>query len=172
MLKNIDTEPQFEMTFEINDKARGARKNLTLPSSTSLAELQDRVAQVFNVHTASLQLQYIFSNEKNNSLPFDLRSHEEYIDMRDKLQPFVVPKILANGKPSKTVRKLVTVQLFNRGMEGVSGEKGTKVSKLSVTSIAPGNLFIFYRYRNLPNHLRLVKTIIPQARKTSFTRRS
>ncbi len=77
-------------------------------------------------------LQYIFSNEKNNSLPFDLRSHDEYVDMRDKLQPFVIPKILANGKPSKSVRKLVTVQLFNRGLEGVSGEKGTKVSKLSL----------------------------------------
>src|SRR6266446_3732967 len=102
------------MTFEINDKARGSRKNLTLPSSASWADLQDRIARVFNVHTASLQLQYIFSNEKNNSLPFDLRSHDEYVDMRDKLQPFVVPKILANGKPSKSVRKLVTVQLFNR----------------------------------------------------------
>jgi hypothetical protein len=116
------------MTFEINDNARGARKNLTLPSSTSWADLQDRVAQVFNVHTGSLQLQYRFSNDKNNSLPFDLRSDNDYIDMRDQLQPHVVPKILASGKPSKSVRKLVTVQLFNRGMEGVSSEKGTKVS--------------------------------------------
>lgn len=125
------------MTFEINDKARGARKNLTLSSLTSWADLQDRIAQVLNVHTGSLQLQYRFSNEKNNSLPFELSSHNDYRDMRDQLQPFVVPKILANGKPSKTVRKLVSVQVFNRGTEGVSG---TKVS----ISIVPAKLFITF----------------------------
>jgi hypothetical protein len=114
------------MTFEINDKARGARKNLPLPSSTSWADLQDKVAQVLNIHTGSLQLQYRFSNEKNNSLPFDLRSDKDFIDMRDLLRPFVMPRILANGKPSKSARKLVTVQLFNRGEE----DSGVKVSRL------------------------------------------
>jgi hypothetical protein len=130
------------MTFEINDQARGARKNLTLPSSTSWADLQDRVAQALNVHQGSLQLQYRFSNEKNNSLPFDLRSQDDYTDMRNQLQPLITPRILANGKPSKSIRKLVTVQLFNRGMEGVSGEKGAaKVSRLITTVTL--NLFIF-----------------------------
>ena len=114
--------------FEINNKARGARKNLTLSSLASWDNLQDRVAQVLNVHQESLQLQYRFSNEKNNSLPFDLRSHDDYDEMRDQLRPFIVPKILANGKPSKSIQKLVVVQLFNRGMEGTSGEKGVKVS--------------------------------------------
>lgn len=120
----------FEMKLEINDKAKGARKNITLPSSTSWASLRDKVAQVLNIHPESLQLQYRFSNEKNNLLPFDLHSHDEYGDMRDQLRPFVVPKILANGKLSKSIRKPVTVQLFNRGMEGGSagGEKGVKVS--------------------------------------------
>ena len=130
ILKHILAEA-FEMTFEINDKARGARKNITLPSMTSWANLQDKAVQVLNIHQGPLQLQYRFSNEKNNSLPFDLRSHEDYDGMRDQLRPFVVPKILANGKPSKSVRKLVTVQLFNKDMEGpgVSGEKGVKVSR-------------------------------------------
>jgi len=47
----------------------------------------------------------------------------------DQLRSFIVPKILANGKPLKTVRKLVTVQLVNKGAEGdgVSGGKGAKV---------------------------------------------
>ena len=66
--------------------------------------------------------------KKNNSLPFDLRSDDDYDEMRNQLRPFIVPKILASGKRSKSVRKLVVVQLFNRGIEGVSGGKGAKVS--------------------------------------------
>jgi hypothetical protein len=123
------------MTFEINDQARGVRKNLTLSSLASWASLQDRVAQVLNVHQRSLQLQYRFSNEKNNSLPFDLRSHDDYDEMRDQLRPYIVPKILANGKPSKSVRKLVVVQIFNRGTEGKSGEKDKVSNYITVTSI-------------------------------------
>lgn len=122
----------FEMTFEINDKARGARKSISLPSYSSWDTLKDKVAQVLNVHPGSLQLQYLFSNEKSrNSLPFDLVSLEDYHGMCDKLKPFMVPKILASGKPSKSARKLVTVQVFNKDMEGVpaSGEKGVKVSR-------------------------------------------
>ena len=120
------------MTFEINDKVRGSRKEITLPSYSSLDTLKDRVAQVLNLHPGSLHLQYRFSNEKNNSLPFDLVSIEDYHQMCDKLKPFVVPKMLASGKPSKCVRKLVTVQLFDKGMEGVTtiGGKGAKVSRL------------------------------------------
>ena len=127
---NMLTET-FEMTFEINDKSRGARKNITLPSPTSWAALQDKVAEILNVHTGSLQLQYRFSNKKSNTLPFDLRSHVDYNEMRDQLRPHIVPRILANGKPSKSVRKLVTVQLFNRGIDGVSesDEKAVKVSR-------------------------------------------
>ena len=117
------------MTFEINDKARGARKNITLPSSTSWAALQDRVAQILNIHQGSLQLQYRFSNDKSTLDPFDLRLDADYCGMRDILRPLVVPRILANGKPSKSVRKLVTVRLFNRDGEAVTGEKGVKVSK-------------------------------------------
>ena len=129
------------MTFEINDRARGAQKNLTLSSLTSWDDLQDRVAQVLNVHQGSLQLQYRFSNEKNNSLPFDLRSHNDYDEMRDQLRPHILPRILANGKRSKSIRKLVVVQLFNRGMEGEKGPTG-KVSD-RVASMT-GDLSIFY----------------------------
>ena len=119
------------MMFEINDKARGAQKNLTLSSLTSWANLQDWVVQVLNVHQESLQLQYRFSNEKSNSLPFNLHLHDDYNEMRDQLRPLIVPRILANGKHLKSARKLVTVQLFNRGMEGVSDEKdfNLKVSR-------------------------------------------
>ena len=120
----------FEMTFEINDKARGARKIISLPSYSSWDTLKDKVAQVLNVHTGSLKLQYLLSNERSNSLPFDLISLEDYHDMCDKLKPFVIPKILASGKPSKSARKLVTVQVFHKDMEGVPASgKGAKVSQ-------------------------------------------
>lgn len=116
---NIFTET-FDMTYEINDKAKGTRKKLTLPSSSSWVDLRDKVSEVFNVHPGSLQLQYRLSNENKNSLPFDLCSHDDYTEMCDQLRPFVIPKILSNGKPSKSVRKQVVVQLFCKGMEGVS----------------------------------------------------
>ena|SRR5882762_6490392 len=123
------------MTFEINDTVRGTRKNLALPSSTPWDDLQDKVSQILNIHPGSLQLQYRFSNEKNNSLPYNLRSHDDFIEMRNQLRPFVGPKILKSGKVSNTARKLVVVQLFNKGIEGVSGEKSVKVSTQAVTAI-------------------------------------
>jgi hypothetical protein len=92
----------FDMTLEINDRARQARKLIALPSTTPWNVLKDRVAQVFNIHPGSMQLQYRLSNEKPNSFPFDLISLEDYNEMRDQLRPFVVPKILASGKPSKS----------------------------------------------------------------------
>ena len=119
------------MTFEINNKAKGARKNITLSSSTAWVDMRNRVAEVFNIYPGSLQLQYRLSTDKQNSLPFDLNSHKAYVEMRDQLRPFVVPKILANGKPSKRPRKLVTVQLFNKDAEGDGGSsgKGAKVRR-------------------------------------------
>ena len=133
------------MTFEINDKARGVRKNITMPSFTSWENLKDKVARVFNIHPGSLQLQYRFSNEKANTLPFDLVSLDDYNEMRSQLKPLVVPKILASGKYSKSARKLITVQLFDKGMEGMpaSGEKGIKVSGFITVSSIMGNLSIF-----------------------------
>ena len=112
------------MTIEVNDKARGAWKNLTLLSLTPWAVLQNKVVQIFDIYPVSLQLQYHFSNDKQNLLPIDLNSHDTYVEMRDQLRPFVVPKILANGKPSRSIRKLVTVQLFNKGVEGDLGVSG------------------------------------------------
>ena len=92
----------FKMTFEINDKARGAQKRITLPSFTAWDSLKDKVTQVLNNHPGSLQLQYQFSNENSNALPFDLVLINDYNKMRDQLKPFVVPKILASGKPLKS----------------------------------------------------------------------
>lgn len=130
------------MSFEINDKSRGVRKNLILSSSKSWDNLQDRVAQILNVHPGSLQLQYRSSNEKNNLLPFNLRSQDDYEEMCDQLRPFVLPKILANGKLSKSIRKPVTVQLFNRGIDETSGEKGVKVCNGSIVSVTVADFFI------------------------------
>jgi len=96
---------------------------------TSWVDLQNKVVQIFDIYPGSLQLQYHFSNKKQNLLPFNLNSHNAYVEMHDQLRSFIVPKILVNGKPLKTVRKLVMVQLFNKGAkgDGVSGGKGAKV---------------------------------------------
>jgi hypothetical protein len=130
----------FDMTFEINDRVRGARKNITLPSYSSWDTLKDKVAQVLNLHPGSLKLQYRFSNEKSNALPFDLVSIEDYHTMCDQLKPLVVPKILASGKLSKMPRKLVMVQLFDKEGLPAGAEKGIKASNLCFVS---GNLSIF-----------------------------
>src|ERR1700730_488844 len=97
---------------------KAPEKKLILSFLTPWAGLQNKIAQVFDIYPGSLQLQYCFSNEKQNLLPFDLDSHDGYVEMHDQLRPFIVTKVLANRKPSKTVRKLVTVQLFNKGAEG------------------------------------------------------
>ena len=89
---------------------------------TLWADLQNKVTQIFDIYPGPLQLQYHFSNEKQNLLPFNLNSHNAYVEMHDQLRPFIVPKILANRKPSKTIRKLVTVQLFNKEMEYLAGK--------------------------------------------------
>jgi hypothetical protein len=158
------------MTFKVNNKARGARKNLTLSSLTPWADLQNRVAQIFNVYPGSLQLQYRLSNEKQNSLLFDLNLDDAYVEMRDQLRPFIVPKILANGKPSKISRKLVTVQLFDKGTKGdeVSGGKGAKVR---ISSILQQQATYIYGCRSLQN---LLPTQTPQqpSRMNSLRRKS
>ena len=170
-MTDSESDVVFDMTFEINDKARGARKNITLPSYTSWDTLKDRVAQVLNLHPGSLRLQYRFSNEKSNLLPFDLVSLEDYQEMCDQLRPLVVPKILANGKPSKSARKLVTVQLFDKGTEGrgpASGEKGIKVSSIILQY---KSIFIYIYCHRSPRKLPAMKILLYPLPKMSFLTR-
>jgi hypothetical protein len=119
----------FEMTFEIDDMAKGIRQTLTVPSTTLWYDLQNQVARVINVFPDSMNLQYRFSNEKKTALPFNLDSHESYVAMCDKLEPLVVPEILKNGQRSTRKRKLVTIQLFDKAKNaednsGSSGKSG------------------------------------------------
>jgi hypothetical protein len=69
-------------------------------------------------------------------------THDEYTVMRDQLRPLIVPKVLSNGKLSKSVRKPVSIQLFNKGTQagGVFIEKGIKVS--TVTTVAELIIYI------------------------------
>jgi len=119
----------FEMTFKIDDTAKGIRQTLTVPSTTLWYDLQNQVARVINVFPDSMNLQYRFSNEKKTALPFNLDSHESYVAMCDKLEPLVVPEILKNGQRSTRKRKLVTVRLFDKAKNaednsGSSGKSG------------------------------------------------
>jgi len=92
-----NTEP-FDMTFEINDVAKGIGVNLTLSSMTLWQDLCHKIAHVLNMFLDSLHLQYCFSNEKKGSLPFNLDSAKSYKEMRNKLEPLVISEILQNGQ--------------------------------------------------------------------------
>ena len=105
------------MTFEIEDKAKGSRCSLVVPSMILWYDFQQKVAEILGIFPTKLQLQYRFSNENKSSLPFDLNCHTSFGSMCNKLRPFVVPPTLNNGKKSSHKMKVVTVALFNRNAE-------------------------------------------------------
>ena len=115
-----NTEP-FDVLYEINDKAKGTWSDLTITSSTFWVEVKHKVAEKFNVYPASLQLQYRFSNEKANSLPFELNTEQAYVEMQDKYERLM---FTGSGKLRKLRAKPIIVQLFDKEAEGISGSKG------------------------------------------------
>lgn len=133
----------FDMTFEINDIAKGIRTNLTLPSTTLWYNARQQIAKALNMFPDSLHLQYRFSNEQKGSLPFNLDTVESYEEMREKLEPFVVPELTKQGKPRK--KKLVTVQIFDKNSEaeGGPGGKNAKVRASDIWNIFTSVYLLF-----------------------------
>ena len=123
---------QFQMTFEIEDRAKNRRFELIVSSTILWYDFQQEVAKKLNIFPLKMELQYRFSNENRSSLPFDLNSHLSFASMCDKLRPFVVPPTLNNGKKSTHKMKLVTIILSVRDgeLESQSGGKNSKVSEL------------------------------------------
>ena len=123
---------QFQMTFEIEDRAKNHRLELIVSSTILWYDFQQEVAKKLNIFPLKMELQYRFSNENRSSLPFDLNSHLSFASMCDKLRPFVVPPTLNNGKKSTHKMKLVTIILSVRDgeLESQSGGKNSKVSEL------------------------------------------
>ena len=123
---------QFQMTFEIEDRAKNHRLELIVSSTILWYDFQQEVTKKLNIFPSKMELQYHFSNKNCSSLPFDLNSHLSFASMRNKLRPFVVPPTLNNGKKSTRKIKLVTIILSVRDgeLESQSGGKNSKVSEL------------------------------------------
>lgn len=119
----IQTEA-VEMKYECHDKANGTRHDLSLWSSSTWKELVDGAAEKFNVFPTSLRLQYIFSNERPTSLPFELNSEQAYQELLTKYKRLIDPGLTNSGKPRKSKPKTITIKLFNKNAE--SGEGGPK----------------------------------------------
>ena len=119
----------FEIKCECHDKANGSRYDLDLSSSTHWPEVLRRVTQKFNVYDQSLQLQYIFSNEKPTALLFELNSEQAYNDMCAKYKRLMDPGLTSSGKPRKA-RKMIVVMLFDKNAEGDSGSKAKGKGKV------------------------------------------
>ena len=123
---------QFQMTFEIEDRAKNRCLELVVSSTILWYDFQQEVAKKLNIFPSKMELQYRFSNENHSSLPFDLNSHLSFASMCNKLRPFVVPPTLNNGKKSTRKMKLVTIILSVRDgeLESQSSGKNSKVSEL------------------------------------------
>ena len=128
------------MKFKLEDRFKGIQSELTVSSMITWYDFQQKVTQKLNIFLSTLHLQYRFSNENKSSLPFDLNSHASFGSMHDKLEPLVVQPLLKNGKRSTCKMKIVTVKLFNKGVEGetevCSSGKHLKVSLLCMLWVA------------------------------------
>ena len=89
----------FKIKCECHDKANGSQYDLDLLSPTPWPEVLRWVAQKFNVYDQSLQLQYIFSNEKPTALPFELNLEQAYNNMCAKYKQLMDPGLTSSGKP-------------------------------------------------------------------------
>ena len=126
----------FQMTIEVEDKAKGSQSELVVSSTITRYDFQQKVTKRLSIFPLKLTLQYHFINENRSSLPFNLNSHISFESMCDKLRPFVVPPMLNNGKRPTHKMKLVTVQLFNRDAVGETKNcSDGKKSKVSATDI-------------------------------------
>ena len=119
----IQTEA-VEMMYECHDRANETRHDLSLLTSSSWKELVDGAEEKFNIFPTLLRLQYIFSNEKPTSLPFDLNSEQAYQEMLTKYKRLIDPGLTSSGKPRKVKPKVIAVKLFNKNDQ--SGEGGPK----------------------------------------------
>lgn len=113
-----------EMKYECHDKANGRRHDLSLWTSSSWKELVDGAAEKFNIFPTSLRLQYIFSNERPTSLPFELDSEQAYQELLTKYKQLIDPGLTSSGKPRKAKAKKITVKLFDKNAESGEGPKG------------------------------------------------
>ena len=104
----------FEITFEISNEKQGIRSIRTVSSDISWTELQDVLAQMFNIHPSMLHAQYRLSTDTKGSLPFDLSNSDALQVLVDMVRRVIMPPRLASGKPSKRQRKAPIIQVTNK----------------------------------------------------------
>ena len=117
----IGKQKVFEIKIRINDLAHGTCTPETIESTMAWEDLQDLLLQTFDVHSASLHVQYRLSTEKKDTLLCDLTSQKQF----DTLVDFIRPK---RGNSKQAI-----VDLYNKrdvqaeGAQTISNQSG-KVS--------------------------------------------
>jgi hypothetical protein len=80
-------------------------------------ELKEQLSIQFNVHPTTLHARYRFSSDLKQALLCDLLTEDQFNMMIKLLKPQVVPERTATGRRSTRKRKIVSVQIFNQGVE-------------------------------------------------------
>ena len=83
----IGKQKVFEIKIWINDLAHGTCTPETIKSTMAWEDLQDLLLQTFDVHSASLHVQYWLSTEKKDTLLCDLTSQKQFDTLVDFIQP-------------------------------------------------------------------------------------
>ena len=107
------TEP-FEITFEISNEKQRVWSIRTVSSNILWPELQDILAQMFNIHQSMLHAQYHLSMDTKGSLLFDLLNSGALQVLVDMVCHVIMPPCLVSGKPSKWLHKAPTIQVTNK----------------------------------------------------------
>ena len=114
----IGKQKVFEIKIWINDLAHGTCTPKTIKLTMAWEDLQDLLLQTFNVHSASLHVQYRLSTKKKDTLLCNLTSQKQF----DTLVDFIQPK-QGNSKQS-------IVDLYNKcdvqaeGAQTISNQLG------------------------------------------------
>ena len=117
----IGKQKVFEIKIRINDLAHGTCTPETIESTMAWEDLQDLLLQTFDVHSASLHVQYWLSTKKKDTLLCDLTSQKQF----DTLVNFIRPK---RGNSKQAI-----IDLYNKcdvqaeGAQTISNQSG-KVS--------------------------------------------
>ena len=112
----IGKQKAFEIKIHINDLAHGTCTPEMINLMMAWEDLQDLLLQTFDVHSASLHVQYRLSTEKKDTLLCDLTSQKQF----DTLIDFIRPKW---GNSKQTI-----VELYNKhdvqaeGSQSASGK--------------------------------------------------
>lgn len=88
----------------------------------------------------SVHLQYRFSTDSKDSLPYNLRGEKDLQVMMKLLRPLVAPRMTKSGRISGVKKKEVTVQIFDKNDVPLTQPGGKVVKVLYASKKGPNNL--------------------------------